>query len=151
LVEHARGVAVDLPARPLEVLLPEPEPGLSHQYRVANDDIALRVVEERVLVEVRRANRKPGVVADRRLRVDVDRVAAGTGLEERATEEAGGVVALLVGVDQDADLPATVVGAVVRLGGEQRDDPEVVARRSAQLLGEHQDDLWRPEELTLEV
>src|SRR5207253_8046890 len=28
LVEHARGVAVDLPSRPLEMLLPEPQPDL---------------------------------------------------------------------------------------------------------------------------
>jgi hypothetical protein len=55
------------------MLLPQPQPDLSHERRVADDDIALRVVEERVLVEVRRADREPGIVDDRRLRVDVDR------------------------------------------------------------------------------
>src|SRR4029079_17907420 len=119
LVEDTCGIAVDLLARALEVLLPEPEAHLARELRIADDDIALRVVEERVLVEIRRADREPGVVDDRRLRMDVHRVAAWAWLIERAREEPRRVAArLLVGVDQHPDLAATVVGAVVRMSGQ---------------------------------
>jgi hypothetical protein len=112
LVEHTGRVAVDLLARPLEVLLPEPQPNLARERRIADDDVRLGVVEERVLVQVRRADRQPLVVDDGRLGMDVDGLAARAGLVERAGEEAGRVVArLLVGVDQEPDLAAAVVGA----------------------------------------
>src|SRR5439155_1381969 len=73
-------------------------------------------------------------------------------LVQRAGEEAGRVVAgLLVGIDQDPDLTAAVVGTVVRLRREERDYAEVVAGRPRKLLREHERDLRRPEELALEV
>src|SRR5439155_14858632 len=56
----------------LEVLGPEPHPRLAGALRVADDDVQLRVVEERVLVQVRRADRQPAVVDDADLRVHVD-------------------------------------------------------------------------------
>ena len=49
------------------------------------------------------------------------------------------------------DLSAAVVGAVVRPRREDRDHAEVVAWRPAQLLGEHDRELRRPEELALDV
>ena len=152
LVEHARRVAVDLLTWPLEVLLPQPEPHLARERGVTHYDVALGVVEERVLVEVRRADRGPGVVDDRRLGMDVDRVAARPRLVERAGEEPRRVAPrLLVGVDQHPDLAAAVVTAVVRLRREHRDHAKVVARWTAQFLRKHEDQLGRPQELALEV
>ena len=108
-----------------------------------------RVVEERVLVQVRRADREPAVVDDADLRVDVDRLAAPSpACVERAREEAAGAV---VGLDQHAELAARVVGAVVRLRGQHDDEAELVVGGLRSLSREDLDDLGRPEELVLEV
>jgi len=78
--------------------------------------------------------------------VDVDRVPAAPRLIEAAGQEAGRVVArLLVRVDEESDLPTTIVRAVVRVCGQERDDTEVVAGRVAQLLRQDERDLRRPE------
>ena len=99
-----------------------------------SDDVHLGVVEERVLVEVRRADGHPGVVDDSDLRVDVHGVPAG--LKERAREKALLAAALLRRVDEHAELPARVVLAVVRIRRQHDDDPEVRMRWIASLLGE---------------
>jgi hypothetical protein len=116
-----------------------------------NDDVDLGVVEERVLVQVRRADREPAVVDDPDLRVHVHDAPAPSTLVERAREEPRHTAAVLVGVHEHADLAARVVAAVVRPCGEEHDDAEVVGGRVAQLVGEHGDDLARPEELALEI
>ena len=54
------------------MLGPEPQPGLAREG-VACHDVHLGVVEERVLVEVGRPNRQPGVVDDPDLGVNVQR------------------------------------------------------------------------------
>ena len=60
----------------LEVLLPQPQPGGAGERRVAGDDVDLGVVEQRVLVEVGRADRQPLVVDDADLGVHVERAGA---------------------------------------------------------------------------
>ena len=116
---------------------------------IERDDVHLGVVEHRALVEVRRADREPPVVDDADLRVDVDEVAERPRpCVERAGEEA---LVAVVRVDQRRDRAARDVGAVVRARRQHRDDPEVVARRVAELVHEDRDDLGRPEELVLEV
>ena len=121
------------------MLRPEAQPRLARQRPIVHDDVHLRVVEERVLVQVRRADGQPAIVDDRDLRVDVDRVAQlpGSGVH-RAREKARVAV---VGVDERCYLAARDVRAVVRVDGEERDDAEVVVGRVAELLGEEVDDL----------
>src|SRR4029079_15749785 len=102
-----------------------------------------------VLVQVRGTDRQPGVVDNRGLRMDVDGRAAR--LEQRAREETILVPAFLGRGDEDAELSARVVAAVVRIRRKQNDGAEVVARRLAQLRREDLDQLWRPEELALDV
>ena len=130
LVDDACRLAGDLAGRPLEVLRPQAEPGRARERLVLDDDVHLRVVEERVLVEVRRAEGEPAVVDDADLRVHVDRPPGGAGLVQRGGDEAGGAVApAALRVDEDAELPPGVVGAVVRVRRQQHDQPEVLVRR----------------------
>ena len=92
-----------------------------------------------MLVEIGRADRQPAVVHDPDLRVYVD--AAGglrPGLVKRAGEEP---IATLVGVDQHAELPASVLAAVVRACWEHDDKAELVAGRCLELASEDLDDL----------
>ncbi len=56
-----------------------------------------------------------------------------------------------VGGEQQTELTASVVVAVVRARGQDDDDVEVGARRAPQLRGEDPRDLRRPEKLALEV
>ena len=58
----------------LQVLGPQPHPRVARQLGVVGDDAHLGVVEQRVGVEVRRADDQPAVVDDRHLGVDVDRI-----------------------------------------------------------------------------
>jgi len=134
---------------PLEMLPPQPQARRARQVGVVGDDVHLRVVHERVRVQVRGADGEPAVVDDADLRMHIDDVAqrAFTGVDG-AGEEA---VVAVVRVDERRDLPPGDVGPVVRPGRQQHDDPEVVARRRVELLHEHVDDLGRPEELVLEV
>ena len=112
------------------------------------DDVHLGVVEERVLVQVRRPDREEAVVDDGDLRVHVHDPSAAPRLVQSGREEAPGAA---VGVEQHAELSARVVHAVVRMRGENDDDAEVVARRTTELVGEHHGHLARPEELALEI
>jgi hypothetical protein len=133
------------------MLGPQAQPRVARKPLVAQHDVHLRVVEERVLVEVRRSDGEPTVVDDADLRVHVHRPPTRSRLIERAREEAPLVSAALGRIDEDSDLPARVVRAVVRMCGQQHDDAEVVARRLAQLAREDRDELRRPEELALEI
>ena len=56
LVDDGGRIAGDLRELALEVLGPQPQPRVARERRVAGDDVHLAVVEERVLVEVRRAD-----------------------------------------------------------------------------------------------
>jgi hypothetical protein len=134
LVDHARRVTVDVLAA--EVLAPESQAGGAHDVLVAGDHASLGVVEERVLVEVRGPDRQPAVVDNPELRVHVDRLGP-PGLVERAGEEA----LVVVGRDEDAELPARVVVAVV--GARRQDDhhAECIGRRLFELRAEDADDL----------
>ena len=95
------------------------------ERRVEGHDVELAVVEQRVLVQVGRADRQPPVVDDRRAsnarRSDP---AARRGGRRSCTRESA---RLLVSVDQGGNLAARHVCAVVGSGGEQGDDAEVVA------------------------
>src|SRR2546423_14298382 len=96
------------------MLRPELEPRWANSRFVANDAVALRVVEERVLVQVCRPDRQPAVVDDADLRVYVHDAPAPSWLVERAREEARHAATFLVRVHEHADLAACVVPAVVR-------------------------------------
>ena len=80
------------------------------------DDIQLRVIEQRMLVQVRRADRHPGVIYDPNLGMNVDRpVSVGTDGVEGAGEQPTGIA---VGLHQRSQLPTGIVRAFVRRGGE---------------------------------
>ena len=132
------------------MLGPQTQPGLAHELRVAADDVELGVVEERVLVQVRRAEGQPLVVDEADLCVDVDGLGGlvVAALVERAREQPSRSV---VGLGEHPELAARVVGPALRPGREQDHETEVVRRRAAQLRGEDLDELGRPEELALEV
>ena len=123
----------------LQMLAPQAQAGRAGDRLVVRDDVHLGVVEKRVGIQVRRADRQPAVVDDSHLGVDVDdvpqRPLAGV---HGAGEE---TVVALVRLDQRRHLPARDVRPVVRAGREQDDDPEVVCRRMGQLVGEDVDDL----------
>jgi hypothetical protein len=96
----------------LEVLGPEPLPRLPGKGRVVAEHVDLGVVEEGVLVEVRRPERQPLVVDDADLGVDIDGLGVlGLALGvDRAGQEAPGAV---VGIDQLSRLTARDIGSVV--------------------------------------
>ena len=97
------------------MLRPEAEPGIPRHTLVERDDVHLRVVEQRALVEVRRADGQPAIVDDADLRVHVHGVAQAslTGVD-RAREEA---CVAVVGMDEGGNLAARHIGAVVGVGG----------------------------------
>src|SRR5207237_4919134 len=64
LVDDLRRIALELLRRPLQVLRPQPDARRARELGVARRDVHLGVVEERVLVQVRRAEREPLVVDD---------------------------------------------------------------------------------------
>ena len=74
LVDELRGVAGDLVRRRLQMLGPEAEPRLAGEGGI-EETVHLRVVEQRMGIQVRRPDREPRVVDDPDLRVDVDDVA----------------------------------------------------------------------------
>ena len=80
------------------------------------------------------------------LRMDVHGLAV-AGLVERAREEP----VVDVGGDEATELTARVVLAALRLRRQKDDDSELVARRPAQLVLQHGDDLGRPQELALQI
>jgi hypothetical protein len=128
---------------------PEAQSRLARALAIADLHVELRVVEEGVGVEVGRADRQPAVVDDADLRVDVELVhrRAGHRIDRRGEEPS----ATTIRIGQVGEHAAGVLLAVVGLGRQHDDDPQAVARRTAQLLGEHSDDLGRPEELGLQV
>src|SRR4029450_2430838 len=79
LVDDVCWVARHVARRELEMFGPEAQPRLRSQWGIGRDDIELRVVEERVVVEMGRADRQPRVVDDADLCVDVDRIRGGSG------------------------------------------------------------------------
>ena len=133
----------------LEMLGPQAQPGRAGEVGVVGDDVHLGVVEQRVGVQVRRPDGQPAVVDDPDLGVHVQTIdaLAGPG-PERGGEQASGPV---VGHGQHPELPERVVLPVVRLRRQHDHDPEFVARRVSQLVGEQAGDLRRPQELVLEV
>ena len=149
-VDELDGVALELHGRRLEVLRPQAEARRPRQLRVVGDHVDLGVVEERVVVQVGRADREPVVVDDAHLGVHVDRRRRGAGA---ARVERGGQQALAaaVGGGQHAELPLGVVFAAVRPGRQQQDQAKVGRRRVCELVAQGGDDLGGPEELVLQV
>src|SRR5512135_2412768 len=99
------------------MLAPEAKPRRPRNRGLGADDIHLRVVEERVLVEIRGADREPAVVDYPDLRVDVDGLRVAGALMEGACEEA--LRRGRGGGRQTAKLAAGVVLSVVRLRGQE--------------------------------
>jgi hypothetical protein len=113
------------------------------------DVVHLGVVEERVLVEVGRAEREPGVVDDADLGVHVDAIGEPTcACKQRAGDQ---TPRFGVGLDKFSEHPPRVVAAAVRFRRQDDQQPEVVARRPQQLVGQDRCDLRRREKLVLRV
>ena len=150
LVDRLGRVGRDVARRPLEVLRPEPQSRLARATSASwRDDVQLGVVEERVLVEVRRAEGQPRVVDDRDLGVHVNRVEeVARACVQRAGEQAAVVVVCL---DQLAEHATCVVAAGVRLRRQDEQEPEIGLGRVSKLVAKDGGDLRRPEELILEV
>ena len=87
-VDRLERIGRDLFDRELEVLCPQAQPCLLGEVDVVADDVHLGVVEERMLVKVRRSDRQPAIVHDSDLRVDVYGAALRPRLVERAREKA---------------------------------------------------------------
>ena len=116
-------IASDLLDRQFEVFCPQAQARLEGEGGIVADEVHLGVVEERVLVQVRRADREPGVVDDPDLRMDVNRVCVGrrAGIDGAGEDPAG----VGVGFDQLAEHSARVVAAAAWLRRQQHDDAEV--------------------------
>ena len=108
---------------------PEPKSRAPGQLGIVGDEVHLGVVEERVLVEVRGADRQPAIVDDPDLGVDVDRI----GPQPRAGEDRRGEDPSRPGVrlEQLAEDAARVVDAGIGFHGQEDEDPEVLRRRIA--------------------
>ena len=140
---------LDLLGRELEVLRPKANARRAGDIRIVGHDVHLRVVEERMRVQVRRADGQPSVVDDADLRVHVHRISE---VPRSRVDRAGKKPRRLVrGVDERGDLTARDVRTVVRPCGEKDENAKVVARRVPELVRKHRHDLRRPEELILEV
>jgi hypothetical protein len=88
VVDQCRRITGDRVKGQLQVLGPQSASGGRRQHRVVDHEVHLRVVEERVLVEVRRAEGQPAVVDDSDLCVDVDRLRRATASRnERVAEQ----------------------------------------------------------------
>ncbi len=135
----------------LQVLRPQPDAGVASERRVVGGDAHLGVVEERMGVDVGRADDQPAVVDDRDLGVDVERVGAIPRWRKRAGRRGEYPLAAVIGIEQHADLPARVLSAVVGLRGQDDHDPELGRRRVAQFVGDHRHKLRGPEELIFDV
>src|SRR6476469_10298071 len=71
VVDQRRRIAGGRVERDLQVLGPQPAPCGCGESWIVDDEVHLRVVEQRVLVEVRRPEGQPTVVDDADLGVDV--------------------------------------------------------------------------------
>src|SRR4029079_15185214 len=115
---------------------------------IIDDEVHLRVVEQRVLVEVRRPEGQPTVVDDADLGVDVYGLCRTTATRnERAAQQP----AVGIGLAEHPELAAGVVCARARVAGQHQDHSELVGWRRSEQLREDLDNLARPEELVLEV
>src|SRR5215207_5579 len=113
-IDDVGRISGDLVLRQAQVLAPEAQPRAARERGVADLDVDLRVVEERMRVEVGRADRQPPVVDDADLRVDVEAVDGRPGHRvDRRGEEAP---APLVRIGEMRQHPPRVLLAVVRLG-----------------------------------
>ena len=91
----------------LQMLRPESQPGRDHDLGVLTHDVHLGVVEQGVLVQVRRADCEPTIIDDSDLGMDVDGIGeAAMARVERAREQAAGSVVCL---DQLGECAARVV------------------------------------------
>ena len=116
---------------------------------VAADDVHLGVVEERVLVEVRGADREPRVVDDAHLRVDVDGVAErAVARVDRAREQPPGAA---VGLDQLGSMPRVSSAPVFGFAGSSSTSRKSSDGGRRSFSAQDLRDLGRPEELVLQV
>ena len=136
------------PRSALGVLGPQAQPGLRGRACVAGHHVELGVVEQRVLVEVGRADRQPAVVDDADLRVHIDRRRCESPL--RPDGVASSRPAPPSASSSRPSWPRVVSGPLLGLRGSTQ-QTEVVASADRELVGEHVDDLRRPQELVLQV
>ena len=135
----------------VQVLGPQAQPGVAGQLGVVGDDVHLGVVEQRVGVQVGRADRQPAIVDDPDLGVHVQAVVAVAGERaDRGGEQSPG--ARRRRRRAPPSCPHRVVVSVVGL----RREHDRRCRNSSQggrrsLSASRSDDLGRPQELVLEV
>ena len=90
---------------------PQPAARFQGEPGVVRDEIHLGVVEQRVLVQVRRSDRHPGIVDDADLGVDIDRpVRFPTDRVECARQQPALVA---VGLNQRSELASGIIAAVL--------------------------------------
>ena len=104
-VDDSGRLAGDLLDRALQMLGPEPQPCLASDRGVAGHDVHLGVVEERMLVEVGRPNRQPGIVDDPDLRVNVQRAELAQYLEMSIEDVLEGLEAAAAHHSSSLDAP----------------------------------------------
>ena len=123
-VDDVYRVARKIPLGSLQVFCPQPLPRGPGELTIAGHDVHFAVVEERVLVEVRRAERQPAIVDDPDLRVDVHRARPELveGAQRTCQEAAGAVVRF----DEVCQLATRVVASVVRICGQEQYEPELL-------------------------
>ena len=134
----------------LEVLGPQPQPRGAGELGVVGDDVHLGVVEQRVRVEVRRADRQPAVVDDPDLRVHVQTIVALAAQGANRASRAGRPCPSSAAASTPS-CPSVSSWPLFAFAGSSDHEPELVAWGPAELVREQPDDLRRPQELVLEV
>src|ERR1700730_16145387 len=129
------------------MLTPQLFADASRERRVVGDDIDLRVVEERVLIEIRGSDREPLVIDDSHLCMDVDAGSLPPCGPNGAKEQS----VLTVSGFENSELAARIVVTVVRPSRQYENEPELVGRRSQQFLAQQSHNLSAPKELIFQI
>ena len=138
-VDDVGRVACDVVLLQLQVLSPQAQPRRTGDLAVMADDVHLRVVEERVLVQVGGSDRQPRVVDDADLGVHVNGIAQlSVARVDRAGEEPAGAV---IGLDQLGEHASGVVHAGVRLRGKHEEHAEAGRGGTIELVPQRDGDL----------
>ena len=138
-VNDLHRIALEVANRTLQVLAPEPSPYPGNGRAVGDGQVHLGVVEERVFVEVGRADSEPAVVDDAHLCVHIHRgVPILAARVDGAGEQPAGAV---VGLHQRPELAPRVVAAAVRLRRQHYEKAKIRRGWPAQLIPEDGQDL----------
>src|SRR5437764_1189051 len=122
-VDDSGRVAVDLGYIPFQMLRPQPQAGTSSQLWVKSQDVDLGVVEQGMLIEVRRSDGEPSVIDDADLGAYVERIGPPAGMSTHGggQQAPGGII----GVQQAAELTTGGICAAAGSGRQHQDHPEV--------------------------